>query len=66
MQLTEKLINDLYSGKEGNIKLLLISDKDLIKFNERMELKSARVGKGSRDVFDTLYTEGVKSRKIKD
>ena len=36
LKLTESLIKDLYNGKEGNIKLLLLSDSDLLKFNERL------------------------------
>lgn len=38
-KLTESLIQDLYKGKEGNIKLLLISDQDLLKFNEKLITK---------------------------
>lgn len=33
--MTDSLIKNLYKGKDGDIKLLLISDKDLVKYNER-------------------------------
>ena len=35
-QMTDNLIKGLHTGQEGNIQLLLISDKDLLKYNDRM------------------------------
>lgn len=43
--------------------MLLISDKDLHKYNERLATKEQRSSQGKLDVFDGLYKDSVKQRK---
>ena len=55
--MTDNLIKGLYKGKEGNIQLLLISDKDLLKYNNRVQSKDERVKLGKKNIFEGLYSD---------
>lgn len=61
-KLTESLIRDLYNG-QGDVKLLLLSDQDLLKFNERLHYKEKRAQNGQSSVFQSLYDDSKRYKE---